>query len=666
MRLPMHALDHNPDASPPAGMLRAPEAVVGVGASAGGLEALEEFFAAADPALPLAYVVVQHLAPDFESRMESILARSTSLEVRRAVEGAVLLSGTIHLIPPANNLELLDGRLHLVRPAGSDRPNHAIDQFLTALAAAHGPRAVAVILSGTGSDGTRGIQAIKSRGGRVLVQRPESARFDGMPRSAIASSAVDLVAAPAELAAALGSGWRAPTTGRMARLDPEGLSVDAQSAGIAPQDVGQPGGGVPSGNPPADEDFAEVRRRTLAAAARSFANRPDPQAPLRAWLHADDQPEHVWAAAMAIDEARSQFGGATELRLFVTADDEATLSRVSNGRVGPHAMAGIPTDRIERSFRQVGEDWTVRHHILDRVVFAVHDMVDAAPFPRCSLLMLRGLLSRLKQRHRRRLPWSIGYALETGGALLLGSTETKRLSANPMYSADPDLPGVLWRTAHRQIHEPEFQARSSDHDRRAPPTTSARTQADRGTGDEHHVVLALQATLEQLRAERDRALCALDEQRATNDELHSVNAELFREHGELAARLDHAGDERDALRALLGAWPSLPRDRFTQPPSGAPVVPWVAVVDRQGGPLSEAQDPPIPLNALPADLVVDLVRAADEAGNPACSTCSAAGPGSTWELVVVPFRRERSRSTGFAVGAWPCSVPSALPTDPEC
>ena len=174
----------------------APHYVVGIGASAGGLEAIERFFDHVPLSCGLSFVLVQHLSPDFKSLMDELLARHTKITIHRVQHGMPIERDAIYLIPPKTNMKLSDGRLWLSDQEPKSGPNLPIDIFLRSLAQAAGSRAIGVILSGTGSDGSRGIREIHEKGGLVVVQDPETAGFDGMPKAAIGTGVVDLVLAP--------------------------------------------------------------------------------------------------------------------------------------------------------------------------------------------------------------------------------------------------------------------------------------------------------------------------------------------------------------------------------------------------------------------------------------------------------------------------------------
>ena len=170
--------------------------IVGLGASAGGLEALEQFLANVPAASGLAYVVVQHLDPTHKAMLAELLQRATAMPVREATESMRVEPDVVYVIPPNTELTVVGGVLHLAQPSQPRGMRLPIDVLFCSLARDQGERAIGVVLSGMGSDGTLGLQAIKAQGGLTLAQQPESAQFDSMPRSAIAAGCVDIVAPP--------------------------------------------------------------------------------------------------------------------------------------------------------------------------------------------------------------------------------------------------------------------------------------------------------------------------------------------------------------------------------------------------------------------------------------------------------------------------------------
>lgn len=174
--------------------------VVGVGASAGGLEAIQEFFKYVPSDIGAAFVVVQHLSPDYKSFMNELLSRHTTMPVEVVTDGTPILINHIYLIPPKTNLTIFKGTLYLSELSSSKTLNLPIDIFFRSLAKDQEKNAIAIVLSGTGSDGSLGIKAIKEFGGMTMVQDDKTAKFDGMPRSSIATGMVDIIMPPKQLA----------------------------------------------------------------------------------------------------------------------------------------------------------------------------------------------------------------------------------------------------------------------------------------------------------------------------------------------------------------------------------------------------------------------------------------------------------------------------------
>src|SRR5262245_42633149 len=189
---------HAPDDAP-----HLPSYVVGIGASAGGLEALERFFSNAPTDTGMAFVIVQHLSPDFKSLMNELLDRWTSMAIHRVENGMRIEPDAIYLIPPKKDMIITDGQLLLTDRDPAEIPSLPIDRFFRSLANDAGDRAIGVILSGTGSDGSQGVRYIREAGGLVIVQLAASAKFDGMPNSALGTGAADLILPPEEMPAAL-------------------------------------------------------------------------------------------------------------------------------------------------------------------------------------------------------------------------------------------------------------------------------------------------------------------------------------------------------------------------------------------------------------------------------------------------------------------------------
>jgi two-component system CheB/CheR fusion protein len=170
--------------------------IVGIGASAGGIEAIHDLFDNIPQHNNLSFVIIQHLSPDYKSLMVELLSKHTTMQVLEAEDAMPIRPGSVYILPRKKLMTVRKGKLYLVEKEQSTLPNHAIDIFFESLAKEKTKDAIGVILSGTGTDGSRGIESIKEKGGIVIVQDPQSAAFDGMPNSAIATGLADLVLPP--------------------------------------------------------------------------------------------------------------------------------------------------------------------------------------------------------------------------------------------------------------------------------------------------------------------------------------------------------------------------------------------------------------------------------------------------------------------------------------
>lgn len=193
--------------------------IVGIGASAGGLEALQEFFKAVPMDTGIGYVVIQHLSPDYKSLMNELLARYTRLPIQKATDNMLVEADTVYLIPPRKNLTIFHGKLLLEDQGNRAGLNLPIDIFFRSLSADLGKNAIGIILSGTGSDGTLGTRAIKEAGGMVMAQEEHTAKFDGMPRSSISTGLVDYILPPGKMPEELVNFIKHPFVGKSKEVD---------------------------------------------------------------------------------------------------------------------------------------------------------------------------------------------------------------------------------------------------------------------------------------------------------------------------------------------------------------------------------------------------------------------------------------------------------------
>jgi two-component system CheB/CheR fusion protein len=445
---------------------REPTHVVGIGASAGGLEALEQLFARMPEQTGVAFVVVQHLSPDFKTQMPELLSRWTRMPVRIAEHEMPVEADTVYVMPPNRDMIVSGGRLLLEQRAeGLPLP---IDLFLRSLAADRGSRSIGVILSGTGSDGSRGIREIHEVGGLVIVQTEESAKFDGMPRSAVGTGVADLIVRPQDMAAAV-----------VARASDALLLVDeGQDAAAAVREGGmravfallrerfhidfshykpgtiarrterrlQLGGAVSLADYIArlQSDRAELdalyedlligvtgffrdedafRRLETEVIPELVTNAPS-GGTLRVWVAACATGEEAYSLAMLFSEAIARRGDPLTVKIFATDVHAASLEVAASGIYPEDRAVTVGPRRLERFFSRVDAGFKVSADLRQMIVFAPHNLIRDAPFTKLDLVSCRNLLIYFQPAIQRKVMALFHFALKIGGVLVLGPSES--------------------------------------------------------------------------------------------------------------------------------------------------------------------------------------------------------------------------------------------------
>lgn len=436
--------------------------VVALGASAGGLEALKGLLAATEPAADVAYVVVQHLSPDHETLLAQLLARETRLQVDTARDGGSLAGGHVYITPANRHVTLEGGVLRLAEAPRAPSPKPSIDRFLDSLARECHEHGVAVILSGTGSDGAAGVRAVKTAGGAVFVQDPESAKYDGMPRSALGTGCADRVGTPARIArfierlraAAPLAGDPAEAEegplGQVLRLvqSRTGMDLSAYKRSTLRRRLHRRLAATDSRDlnhylarlQRSESEARALGREVLISVTRFYRDAPA-FAALRAALAArlrersDGQPLRIWVPGCATGEeayslafmAVELMGGtaqAQRLRIFATDLDGEAVTRARGGLYPESALAELPEELVARCFEWRGSTQRVRRDIRDLITFARHDLLVDPPFHRIDLISCRNLLIYFSEDAKRRACRRFHYALREQGLLFLGRAET--------------------------------------------------------------------------------------------------------------------------------------------------------------------------------------------------------------------------------------------------
>jgi two-component system CheB/CheR fusion protein len=453
--------------------------VVGIGASAGGFEALEQFFTAMPGDCGASFVVVQHLSPDHKSLMVELLSKHTSMRVRQAEENIPLAPDTIFLIPPKAVMTVTGGRLHLAERLDRPVPNYPIDVFLNSLAEDVGDKAVAIILSGTGSDGSRGIRAVKQEGGMVMVQDADSAKFDGMPRNAISTGMADFIMPPSRMPEELLKYLRHPFVkdkgqsetalrGNDERLRQIFLALK-QHSGVDFTLYKQSTvlrrverrltinhiDGLPDYVTVLNDNPDEVAAlyKDLLIGVTNFMRDPEafdvlrrrvlPQifkertGTIRIWTAGCSTGEEPYSLAMLFKEYMETTGDIREVKIFATDIDRSALEFASTGQYPESIAADLSRERLQKFFLHRGDGYQVNKSIREMVIFAAHNVLKDPPFNKIDLLSCRNLLIYLQPVLQQKVMSFFNFALNEGGFLFLGASETVGGFGNSFSLTDP-------------------------------------------------------------------------------------------------------------------------------------------------------------------------------------------------------------------------------------
>jgi two-component system CheB/CheR fusion protein len=450
----------------------APEfTIVGVGGSAGGFEAFGQLLGAVPAEANLALIYVPHLSPTHESALTVLLPRFTPFPVTEAVEGMRVKPRNIYVVPANVQMELVDGHLHL-GPRPLDKSQYTpIDVFFRSLARTLRAHAIGVVLSGTASDGAMGVREIKTLGGISIVQDPMTAKYDGMPRAALATRAVDLVLPAAAIGAKLGEIAENPNLAHLGdgpRDEPEPrlpvtdeqleqvLKLLVPSSGIdfmhyktptiirrllrrmSLHRIADVPGYIEYLKQNADE-VAKLHNDLLIHVTRFFR---EPEAfevlarevlphvdarqesPMRAWVAGCATGEEVYSLAMVIQESMEDTAGPSRVQIFGTDVSETAVEYARHG-LYPASIAGdVTQDRLKRFFTRLDGGYKVNKSLRDMCVFARHDLTRDPPFSRLDLICCRNVLIYMDTRLQKKLLAMFHYALKPAGVLLLGHAET--------------------------------------------------------------------------------------------------------------------------------------------------------------------------------------------------------------------------------------------------
>ncbi len=436
--------------------------VVGLGASAGGLEAFQYFLSAAPVDSGCAFVLVQHLDPNHESMLAELLGRRTAMPVRQIVDGVLVEPNCVYLIPPNASLSIEKARLRLSdfsEPRGFRRP---IDVFFRSLAMDQGANAACIVLSGTGGDGAEGLRAVKEAGGLTLVQKPESAKYDGMPKSAVATGLVDKVLDVSDMPAVIRDYFDRASTGVLNLPDITDflLEVCGELRHRLGHDfsqykrstmlrrvqrrmhvVGTPTSAGYLARLRESAGEAELLFRDLLINVTCFFR--DAEAfdvlrravipellrnkgagdTVRIWTPGCSSGEEAYSVAILLAEAMVRMSARPAVQIMATDIDEPMLQKARAARYPRSVVRDVPLELLDRYFFAQDDDYMLSPAIRDMVRISNHNLIKDPPFSRLDLIICRNLLIYLNTALQQRLIPVFHYALRPDGGLFLGSAE---------------------------------------------------------------------------------------------------------------------------------------------------------------------------------------------------------------------------------------------------
>ena len=442
--------------------------IVGIGASAGGLEALEQFFTNMPKDSGMAFVVIQHLDPTHVGIMPELLQRTTLMKVIQVIDNLEVKPNHVYVLPPNKSMAILNGRLHLFEPTELRGLRLPIDIFFSSLADDQEEKSIGIILSGMGSDGSVGLKAIKEKNGIVLVQDPKSSKFDGMPSSAIATGSVDIIASAIELPARLITFLKNGPTVKLDIISDEKSKSSLQKIIILIR--------TQTGH-----DFSLYKKNTLYRRierrmnvhqinkitnyVRFLQDNPNEleilfkeiligvtsffrdstmwdklrdqilpdllkELPngyvIRAWITGCSTGEEAYSLAIVFKEAYEKVKQIKNLSLqiFATDIDIDAIDRARKGVFAANIVSELSQERINQFFTKRDNNYSVNNAIREMIVFAPHDVIKDPPFTKLDFLLCRNLLIYMESELQKKLMNLFYYSLSAGGIMLLGTAET--------------------------------------------------------------------------------------------------------------------------------------------------------------------------------------------------------------------------------------------------
>ena len=453
--------------------------IIAIGASAGGLEALKRFFNNVPVNCPHSFVIIQHLSPDYKSLMAELLTKNTELPIHEVQNNVLVKRSTIYLIPPKKNMTIQNGKLTLEDKPSGHHLNLPIDIFFRSLAEEKGEKAIGIILTGTGSDGTRGVRAIKDAGGMVMVQSPKQAKFDGMPLSAIGTGLVDFILPIEHLPDELFSFINHPTT---SEITYKSIERDEETLARILNHI----------HNITELDFTPYKRPTLArqierrmginksASLKDYLNfihenpkeaetlsrqfliqvtkffrdpemwkaleekvlpelvraKASSRQPLRVWSAGCSTGEEVYSIAILLREEIERQDKYVDVKIFASDIDKNSLDIARKAIYPESIVADVSLERLNKYFICKNSEYQVVETLRKMVVFSPHNILKDPPFNQIDLVICRNLLIYLQSPAQKRAISGLQYALNLNGTLVIGPSETVGEHASVLQEID--------------------------------------------------------------------------------------------------------------------------------------------------------------------------------------------------------------------------------------
>jgi len=441
--------------------------IIGIGASAGGLETLNDFFSVMPHDGNMAFVVIQHLSPQHTSIMASLLDKHTKMSVREIKDGTKLEPDHVYLNPPGKNVAVFNRRLHLLEPVKNGVINMPIDFFFRSLSEDQGEKAIGIILSGTASDGTLGIKAIKGEGGMAMVQQPDTAKYDGMPRSAIETGVVDFILPVEKMPEALIGYVRHPfleSPGKIRLTEPSIKNQIQKIFSLIRSATGH--------------DFSHYKQTTISRrierrlavhqikglsdyilyiqtnpseidalfknmvigvtsffrdpeawavleqeALPKLLNQKEQYASIRCWVAGCSTGEEAYSLAMVLSETMDRIKRHFDVQIFATDIDQAAVETARRAVYPESIGEDVPPERLNKYFTKEAGCFKIKKQIRDMIAFSIQSIVKDPPFSRLDLASCRNLMIYMDNILQKKILPMFHYTLNPGGMLFLGTSE---------------------------------------------------------------------------------------------------------------------------------------------------------------------------------------------------------------------------------------------------